>query len=260
MLKIRILSSVVGIPILIGLLYAGGLYWTGLFTLLALVAVFEYLHMLRHIDLHPLILPALAATLILVFASHLSPYLNILFLLVLILTIAQAVMAYPRFLLADVAFSLFGSLYIGFLMGFALRIGDLRDSFPIMILCLLITWGSDTGGYAFGSIFGRHKMTPNLSPKKTWEGAIGALFLSALVALVFSLVFKGRVPTAYILLLGLGGSIMAQLGDLFESGIKRYTGVKDSSQLIPGHGGVLDRIDSFLLVLPLVYMFFSYVG
>jgi phosphatidate cytidylyltransferase len=102
-------------------------------------------------------------------------------------------------------------------------------------------------------------LAPELSPKKTREGAVGAVLLSMMVsALFFSIIEITSTNFAYVLILGLSASIMAQIGDLMISAMKRYFGVKDSGKIIPGHGGVLDRFDSFLMVLPLVYYFFLY--
>lgn len=118
---------------------------------------------------------------------------------------------------------------------------------------LAITWLQDTGAYFAGRAFGRHKMAPYLSPKKTWEGAIGGL----LSALVIALLVKPLLglPVSYVgaALLGVVGGIVGPLGDLAESLIKRQVNVKDAGALIPGHGGILDRIDSMLFTGPVLY-------
>lgn len=103
-------------------------------------------------------------------------------------------------------------------------------------------------------------MAPRLSPNKTWEGATGGLVLCAITGFVFFLIIDiDGVSRAYALLLGGSASIMAQLGDLFISAAKRYFQVKDTGKILPGHGGILDRFDSFLLVVPLVYYFALYI-
>jgi len=170
--------------------------------------------------------------------------------------VTLSILKYPDLTVKDTAISLFGAAYIGFLLSYAIKIADLQQSFLVIVLALLLTWGSDTGAYFVGKSWGTHKMTPILSPNKTWEGAIGGLVVSAVVALVFFWVIDiDGVGPAYALLLGLGASTLAQLGDFFISGVKRFFQVKDSGKIIPGHGGVLDRFDSFLLLVPLVYYF-----
>jgi phosphatidate cytidylyltransferase len=102
-------------------------------------------------------------------------------------------------------------------------------------------------------------MTPYLSPNKTWEGALGAVVLTSLTTILFfSLPILEPLKYSKVLMLGVTASILAQMGDLMVSAIKRFFGVKDTGRIIPGHGGILDRFDSFIMVLPLVYYFFLY--
>ncbi|NEW88865.1 phosphatidate cytidylyltransferase [Rhodopseudomonas sp. WA056] len=121
---------------------------------------------------------------------------------------------------------------------------DPDHGFPALVLILMVVWGADIGGYFVGRTLGGPKLWPRVSPKKTWSGAIGGLSLSLLVGLGFGLAGFGKV----LPLLGLAAilSIVSQLGDLFESAVKRTFGVKDSSQIIPGHGGLLDRLDGYV--------------
>lgn len=254
MLKTRILSAIVGIPVILGLLYAGGVYWKALFIVLACGALLEYLQMMRRAHQNPLVIPAIVIMLILLLSDTLAGRLPGAALLGLLILAALFVLRYPLYTWSDVSLSLLGAVYIGFLMSFALRMSALPSAFAIVVLCLLITWGSDIGGYVFGRIWGKHKLTPLLSPNKTWEGALGALLLAAVLAWVWSLLGQVPLTSSKVVLLAIAGSICAQLGDLFESGMKRFLGAKDSGHIIPGHGGILDRFDSFLLVLPLVYL------
>jgi phosphatidate cytidylyltransferase len=115
---------------------------------------------------------------------------------------------------------------------------------------LFVVWASDIGGYFAGRAIGGPKLWPRVSPNKTWAGAGGALVLSALVALVVSRFGWGRLLP--LIVLALAVSMVAQLGDLFESAVKRRFGVKDSSQIIPGHGGLLDRLDGFVAAIVFV--------
>jgi len=252
--KTRVLTAVIGIPVFLGVLYLGGWYWKLTFALIGILAFMEFIQMMSNIQLRPLLLPGLLLLLLLLFSPDTYLYPGIFSMLILAVIIS--ILKYPDLTLKDTAISLFGAAYIGFLLSYAIKIADLQQSFLVIVLALLLTWGSDTGAYFVGKSWGTHKMTPILSPNKTWEGAIGGLVVSAVVALVFFWVIDiDGVGPAYALLLGLGASTLAQLGDFFISGVKRFFQVKDSGKIIPGHGGVLDRFDSFLLLVPLVYYF-----
>jgi phosphatidate cytidylyltransferase len=125
--------------------------------------------------------------------------------------------------------------------------------FVALILILLVVWVTDIGGYFAGRGIGGPKLWPRVSPKKTWAGAVGGFAASLVVAAGFALFGLGR--TAPLLVLGAALSIVSQLGDLFESAVKRRFGVKDSSRIIPGHGGLLDRLDGFVAAVVLAAIF-----
>jgi phosphatidate cytidylyltransferase len=138
----------------------------------------------------------------------------------------------------------------------------LRFDVSWVILSFVVTWGNDTFAYFAGHALGRHKLMPRISPGKTWEGFVGGAVGSVICALVTRLVLPGferelSVPVA--LAVGLGGAVLGPLGDLAESMVKRAAGVKDSSHIIPGHGGLLDRIDALLFVAPWVYVCAAYL-
>ncbi len=154
---------------------------------------------------------------------------------------------------------LLGPVYAGFLLGHGLAIYDLSSEGAVnagrnwLLFTLAGTAASDTGAYAVGRLIGRHRMTPRLSPGKTWEGAAGGLVVSiAAMLAVGALLDLGVEPWEYVVV-AVAVAVMAQLGDLFESFLKRTADAKDSGSIMPGHGGLLDRIDSILFALPAVY-------
>jgi phosphatidate cytidylyltransferase len=167
--------------------------------------------------------------------------------------------------LTAVALTVFGVIYTGGMLsyGYAIRyhpyaVGPAAGT-ALIFLPLLLTWAQDTGAYAVGRTMGRHKLIPQVSPGKTVEGAIGGIIVTVLVCWAY--VRFALVPYAQLALSGADIvvfailiSVAAQVGDLAESLIKREAGVKDSSRIIPGHGGVLDRFDSLLFVLPIAYL------
>ncbi len=145
------------------------------------------------------------------------------------------------------------SLYISFLTFFV----NLNQKEIIYLLS--IVWSTDSFAYLIGKYFGKHKLTP-ISPKKTWEGAIGGVIFGALISsLIFFILFSNGINNISLentFLIGIIFSILSQIGDLFASYIKRIFNIKDFSNIIPGHGGILDRLDSLLFVSPWIYLFF----
>lgn len=119
-----------------------------------------------------------------------------------------------------------------------------------LLYVMFLVWGADSGAYAFGRMFGKHKLAPKVSPGKTWEGVLGGLFTSAVLSLIFSHFIALPVPLHKLLICSVIAVIASVLGDLAESMFKREAGIKDSSHLIPGHGGVLDRLDSLTAAIP----------
>ena len=124
-------------------------------------------------------------------------------------------------------------------------------SVPSSILLFACIWINDTGAYLFGTAFGKHKMAPNISPKKSWEGFVGGVFL---VTFITTLLWKFNFLEVQYIFYAVITSLVATLGDLLESVFKRRAGVKDSGKLLPGHGGILDRLDSVLLAAPIILL------
>lgn len=261
MLKTRIITALVGIPLLLGILYIGGFYWTLLFTVMGLVALYEYLNKVRLAGFTPPILAPYALLGILLFREQLAHLWLPLIFITFMVAIILCVQTYPRNKLDDIALGFFGAFYIGFMLSFTLAMQNLNGAFVFMVLTLILTWSADIGGYLFGRLWGKRQLTPLLSPNKTWAGSIGGLVLTVGMACVYGLVWPGlQVHTSQIIILGLVAGIAAQLGDLFASALKRFLGTKDFGYILPGHGGVLDRFDSFLLVVPVVFYWITYLG
>ncbi len=162
---------------------------------------------------------------------------------------------------------LLGPVYAGFLLGHGLAIYDLSPAVEgasslgrnWLLFTLAGTSASDTGAYAVGRLIGRHRMTPTLSPNKTWEGAAGGLIVSLAAMLAVGAWLELGVEFWQYLVVAVVVAVVAQLGDLFESFLKRRADAKDSGSIMPGHGGLLDRIDSILFALPAVYYLLTMV-
>ncbi|MCU0687008.1 MAG: phosphatidate cytidylyltransferase [Polyangiaceae bacterium] len=150
----------------------------------------------------------------------------------------------------------FGPGYVGCMTLLARMLRERGPEGPgFVVMTLMIAWFADTAGYFAGRFLGRHKLYERVSPKKTIEGAIGGLCGSALGVLFAKFVYLPGIRLEQVLPLAIVASALGQLGDLGESLIKRSTGVKDSGGIVPGHGGVLDRIDALLVVAPIVYLY-----
>jgi phosphatidate cytidylyltransferase len=150
-------------------------------------------------------------------------------------------------------------LYCGLLLASAVGLRR-QHGYGWVFLAFIVTWVNDTFAYFTGHVFGRHKLFPGVSPKKTWEGFLGGTLGSLVGGAVGWWIFlQKETSLRNALLIGAGGALLGPLGDLVESMIKRSAGVKDASNMIPGHGGVLDRVDSLLFVAPWVYLFASYL-
>lgn len=251
-MKTRVLTAVVGIPLLLIVASLGGWWFFTLGLLAAVIALYEFhgfaAGLGSNLSLSALILGGVASYLCVYFKLY--NLLVVLFVALLILELFRT-----RSVLKNGSLFLMGSVYAGGLFAFLPLLRDL--SFGYIILLLLITWGSDTIAYFWGIKYGRNKLWPAVSPKKSWEGAFGGLVGGLLGGLVAGLF--GIVPTLYGALIGVGGSVVAQVGDLLESAMKRECGIKDSGFILPGHGGVLDRCDSMIVLAPFLYLAISWI-
>ncbi len=151
-----------------------------------------------------------------------------------------------------------GLILIAFPLSYALRLHGLRvQGRPLLLFALVITWVGDTAAYFVGRAIGKHALAPHLSPKKTWEGTVASFLGSLIVAVIFARFMT--VPLPHLLGMAALGNVAGQVGDLLESAYKRSSGIKDSGSLLPGHGGVLDRIDALILAIPVVWYYWILV-
>ena len=255
MLAQRILSALIGIPLVVIAVWYGDIPLILLTGIVIVLGLKEMNIMLLKLGIKPSLWLAVAGGLILTAGAYLyqdgypGPSITI----ILIMHLLAMVVLYPRYTMLDSAGTLMGTLYVGLLNYFYL-LRMLPDGWIWLIFTLAATWACDTAAYFTGMAFGRRRLAPALSPQKTLEGSLGGFAGSILVGFVFSQIYD-FLPLSKLLLLSLSVGAAAQVGDLLESAFKRQAGIKDSSDLIPGHGGILDRIDSTLFTTPLVYYF-----
>ncbi len=162
--------------------------------------------------------------------------------------------------------TILGIFYVAWLGSHIILLRRLGQSAPggdiggwLVILAFALAWGSDTGAFFLGHAFGKRKLLARVSPNKSVEGAIGGVVSSLLVAIIARFTFVTYLSFLDIIILGIGSSVMATLGDLVESLLKRDVKIKDTSRALPGHGGMLDRFDSVLFVAPLVYYYLQFM-
>jgi len=191
-----------------------------------------------------------------------SPRVTLEFILFLyVLGVAAIVLGSQRALaevVPSISISAAGLVFIVLPLSAVVRLHGVEVSGPqLLLFTVVVVWVGDTAAYFAGRGFGRWKMSPQLSPNKTWEGA-GANFLGALLVGAIFGFWTGIAPIHMLVMAGLG-SVAGQVGDVFESAFKRSTGVKDSGTILPGHGGMLDRIDALILAAPAVWYYFEWV-
>ena len=157
------------------------------------------------------------------------------------------------------AYSTFGLLYLPFLLNTFVQVRGVETyGLQWLFLTLLLTWSADSGAYFAGRFFGKNKLFERVSPKKTIEGVIGGVLLSMLVAIFFCSQWLPMVPVAPAAVVGIVWALLSVVGDLVESMMKRAFGVKDSGNIMPGHGGVIDRLDSLLFTFPATWLFIQF--
>jgi phosphatidate cytidylyltransferase len=247
-LLLRVVAAMILAPLAILIAYAGGWLWGGLVTLAAVGLYVEWLTIVGTAGQTRVVAVGVAALTAagICFASGRIDASVV----VLAVGLAGVVWLSPQ----QRGWTAAGFLYAAAaeLASVLVRL-DRAEGFTALMLILLVVWVTDIGGYFAGRGLGGPKLWPRVSPKKTWAGAIGGFAASLAVALGFGAFGLGK--TAPLLVLGAIISIVSQLGDLFESAVKRRFGVKDSSQIIPGHGGLMDRLDGFVAAVVLAAIF-----
>ncbi len=265
MLQQRILSAAVLVPVVILATYRGGWVFIAIVTTAALLAGYEFYTLAVRGGYRPSFVIGLGLILALTLAAArpelglARPVLGIGLILSLIWQLARPA---TNRSLVDWALTIGGSVYIGWLAGFLVLVRDLPQGMGWAFVVLVGTWVNDSGGYLAGvylagRVLDRHLFSPTVSPKKTWEGSVAGWALCTIVTAVMAYFLGTPWPLAIGLGITLG--VMATLGDLAVSFIKRQVGTKDSGHLIPGHGGMLDRVDSLLFAAAVVYIFVTWL-
>ena len=274
----RSLTALVGIPILVGAIWLGAPWLTVLVVAAGLAAIWELYRMTpAGVGPLPIVLGAAWVLAMLSGAQAASGRDNFLIISGGVLAAGSfvALLWFIAFYRGDdsvgnknipigFGYLILGPIYVGFLLAHALMLREITGSGAEiegtpdfgrswLLFALLVTFAVDTGAYLVGRAVGRRPMAPSISPNKTWEGSLGGFASAVAAALVLGLVFDLGVPAWQQAMIGGVVGVVGQWGDLIESKLKRIADLKDASSIIPGHGGLLDRLDSVLLTLPAVY-------
>jgi phosphatidate cytidylyltransferase len=267
----RVLVGVVAIPIILVLCLAGGPYFFGFVAIVSAVALREFYGLAAAKGAKPLV----AAGIVLGFVVNLSffvewpmrpPLLVATLIAAVVLCSLWELFRNDGSPLLNLSATFLGLLYVSLLFGTLIGIRQLfvpgasyRWGGYLVISVLVMIWICDSAAFHVGAPLGKHKLFPRVSPQKSWEGAIAGFVCAIAAAIAAKYLVLTFLPLGSAIVIGAIVGTIGQLGDLVESLLKRDAGVKDSSMLIPGHGGALDRFDSILLVAPCVYLYLHYV-
>ena len=266
---LRVLTALVGVPVLVSAVWWGAPWLTLLVLLVAVLGVSEIYRLLpADIGPLPIALGVLWCASLVLGAQASSTFNN--FLLIsggiwvvgAFLAILWLIAFYQgrRYFIALI-YLVGGPIYVGFLLAHAVALRETGSLDEVgrnwLLFALLVTFATDTGAYFTGRSLGRRPMAPRASPSKTWEGAAGGLLSGLVGAVILGIFLDLNVPGWQVALIGATVAVVCQWGDLFESKLKRIANAKDSGSIIPGHGGVLDRLDSILISVPAVFYLVS---
>lgn len=265
-MTLRVLTALVGIPILLSAIWWGAPWLAIVVVLAAFLGIRELYRLYPANDSRlPLSLGALWVAAFVLggqAASGLPDFLLIslgIFLGGALVALLWLIAFYQgQDLPRAVAYLMGGPVYVGFLLAHALVLRELDGTGNDLgrnwlLVALLVTFATDSGAFLVGKSLGRHPLAPRISPNKTWEGAVGGLLLAVAAALALEQLLDLGLSRWQTGLIGATVGIFSQLGDLFESKLKRISNVKEAGNIIPGHGGILDRLDSLLVSIPTVY-------
>lgn len=259
-MKVRVITAIVGIIAVLALVWLGSWFLTGAVLIVSLIALAEYDRMLKNISIHIYTIPAgLGMAIMIAAAGFYSLKILMAALLLCFCLMLFLILFIKKENMTNIIYSAFGMIYFGLGFGTLAYLRGCHELLPagavnidpgifLILFALVCTWASDSFAYLAGKRFGRHKMAPHISPNKTMEGLAGGALGCVILGLALSAGFQFNLLQGFIL--SIISAVMAPMGDLFESYVKRACDIKDSGNILPGHGGMMDRFDSLLFVAP----------
>ena len=270
----RLITAAIAVPILYIIFLLGGVIYLLFFLALILVGQIEYQKLLESKNLPNEKILGIISSVLLGLSAYLGYYyftfcFTAVVLIILILDLRKGDFSQT---VTNIGATLFGVIYLGWLLGHAILLRNIGQydnvrtyaenyqglsdlGFFLAVFAVACTFLNDTGAYYTGKMLGRHKLAPKISPGKTIEGTVGGIVVCILTGLIVNFLFGNPLSSDWTIAFALLVAIAAILGDLVESSIKRGAGIKDSGDIVPGHGGVLDRFDSLIFVFPVSYYF-----
>lgn len=271
MLKTRVASAIVIVIVTVAALLCGGPVLLGILAAISMIGYYELCRVCKvheedkkYNGLEIVMYSMVAVYYIALYVSKSAAVILPFIVLAFILQLFVYVFSFPKFKADQVMKNLFCFIYAPILLSFIYLIRILPNGHYIVWMIFICSWVCDTCAYAVGMLIGKHKMAPVLSPKKSIEGGVGGVVGSAIVGALFGWIMQTRVlPNPHIIwmlaLVGAVGAMISQVGDLSASAIKRNYEIKDYGNLIPGHGGIMDRFDSVIITAPIVFYLASYL-
>jgi phosphatidate cytidylyltransferase len=266
--RLRFLMGLVFIPLLVYLAHLGGYYFLAFVDFILFMGMVEFYRMMRRMGYRPYRAIGIGTTLVLTWYIYFRSELYADFLLTAALILIATLELFregEKFSVSHLAVTILGVLYVGwlgahfvYLRELPLKVGtEYGEGTRYVLLPFFLGWTSDTAAYLGGRFFGKTRFLPRISPNKSLEGSLSALIAAPFVAWAAKEVFAPFLSALDVVVLGLISGVASQLGDLVESMMKREADVKDASNVIPGHGGLLDRFDSLLFCAPAVYYYLA---
>lgn len=259
MFRTRLISGIILLAIALSVVILGGELLFGVLFIVAMIGTMELNRVMNTHKSFPGILAYIAGIVFyLLIYLKLQQYETMLFVVFLMLLMFAYVFAFPKYRTEQIATAFLSLFYVCVMLSYIYQVRILDNGEILVWLIFIGAWGSDTFAYCAGMLFGKHKIAPKLSPKKSLEGCIGGVFGAALLGCIFAMILRPWIhgianPPFVFGVIGAASSILSQIGDLAASAIKRNHDIKDYGTLIPGHGGILDRFDSIIFTAPIVY-------
>ena len=264
----RLLSALLGIILLIVVMMSPGIYLSIALTILAIFALYELFSALEAINIKPIRWIGYLSVIYIVLSNWLigQDYSILIYLIIFTIMLVlffSIVFLNNKVTFIDISATFLAIFYITFLLSFIILTRNMDKGNFFVWLIFLGGWITDSAAYFTGKRMGKTKLIPDISPKKTVEGSIGGVIGCTAIVTIYGLFinnyFSANIWIGHYILLGLIVSIVSQVGDLVASSIKRLTGIKDFGNIMPGHGGVIDRFDSILLAAPVVYLYLNFI-
>jgi phosphatidate cytidylyltransferase len=260
----RIISALVGVPLIAVFLIFRGNYLYIFAGTLSIIGMYEYYKAIKATGVRTMNYIGFIFCITFYLLQFIYPNIEIFskIIAIMFLTLFTYEIFTRKSGINGIVHTMFGFVYVAFLMSHLILINYLENAAIIIWLPFLTAWFTDSAAYFVGISIGKHKLSPTISPKKTIEGAVGGIIGCSLLTTLLGIFisnYNSSIGISNFIIIGLLCGIFSQLGDLAASYIKRYAKIKDFGKLIPGHGGILDRFDSILFTMPVVYYYFIFV-